>query len=58
MKKKTKRKNVRMNNKKIDRETSKSNINNREEKNKEKKEKNINKIGFQVATSATPQKKP
>ena len=44
MKKKTKRKNVRMNNKKIDRETSKSNINNREEKNKEKKEKNINKI--------------
>lgn len=44
MKKKTKRKNVRMNNKKIDRETSKSNIDNREEKNKEKKEKNINKI--------------
>lgn len=44
MKKKTKRKNVRMNNKKIDRETSKSNVNNREEKNKEKKEKNINKI--------------
>lgn len=44
MKKKTKRKNVRMNNKKIDRETSKSNIKNREEKNKEKKEKNINKI--------------